>query len=178
MTQLVISYPNLEFIEPAFDNYEIQHLMVVDILLKPMANLSLLQPSDKICYPHSGSSSISALFDPVQWKYSPKQVKRSLKDSSKDQPREVQDSNYDTSDLEPDEGDHREENHHEDEDYSGSGYEGDFVDGYSGGQSDEQDKPVPPQYPSGYGLEAVDLWESLFEYCPCLARMKNIVVSK
>ncbi|KAK7302647.1 hypothetical protein RJT34_13540 [Clitoria ternatea] len=192
MTQLVISYSNLEFNEPAFDDYDPtpydSGYDIAQTYGKP------LPPSDKICYPRSGSSSISAPSDPVpsgaivpllptvkegvdEKSIIPQngsavqttEEKPKSQDSSKDQPREVEDSNYDTSDLDPDEGGDSEENNHEDEHYSGSG----FGDGYSGGQSDEHEKLVPPQYPSGYGLEAVDLCESLFGYWPCLARMKK-----
>ncbi|XP_059438948.1 uncharacterized protein At5g39570-like [Corylus avellana] len=38
---------------------------------------------------------------------------------------------------------------------------------------DDYDKLVPQYTPSGYGLEAMDLCESLFGYWPCLAREKR-----
>ncbi|KAK7328015.1 hypothetical protein VNO77_22109 [Canavalia gladiata] len=188
MTQLVISYSNLEFNEPAFDDYDPTPYGggydIAETYGKP------LLPSDKICYPRSGSSPISVPLDTVpagpivplpavkegidEEKIKPQngtaaqttEEKPQSQDSGKDQPREVEDNNnYDKGDLESDEGEESEENHHEDDHYSGNGY--------SGGDGDEHEKLVPSQYPSGYGLEAMDLCESLFGYWPCLERMKK-----
>lgn len=175
MTQLVISYNTLEFNEPAFDEYDPTPYGggydISETYGKP------LPPSDDICYPRSGSSSISPPFDAVpagaivlplptveegndekaiipqnETASQVAEEKPQTQDSSREQPGEVEDS---------------EENHHEDD------YESGFGNGYSGGRRDEYEKQVPPQYPSGYGLEAMDICESLFGYWPCLSRMKK-----
>ncbi|KAJ1396604.1 hypothetical protein SESBI_32528 [Sesbania bispinosa] len=184
MTQLVISYSTLEteFNETSFDEYDPTPYGggydIAETYGKP------LSPSDEICYPHSGSSSITVPagsivpLPTVEEGIDEKAIKPQngiagqttdekpqTQDSSTDQPKEVEDNSYDSEESE--------ESHHDDDNYSGSGYGGGFGNGYSGGQFDEHEKQVPPQYPSGYGLEAVDLCESLFGYWPCLSRMKR-----
>ncbi|TKY71589.1 hypothetical protein E2542_SST00321 [Spatholobus suberectus] len=193
MTQIVISYSNLEFNEPEFDEYDPTPYGggydIDQTYGKP------LPPSDKICYPRSGSSPIS---DPSPGSIVPlptveegidekaitphngtavqtTEEKPQSQDSGRDQPREVEGNNHDTGDLKPyeDEDSESEESHHEDNYYSEPGHGSGFGDGSSGGHGDEYEKHLPPQYPSGYGLEAVDLCESLFGYWPCLARMER-----
>ncbi|XP_020233980.1 uncharacterized protein LOC109814058 [Cajanus cajan] len=169
MTQLVISYSNLEFNEPAFDDYDpTPYGGGYDI---DQTYGKALPPSDKICYPRSGSSPISAIvpLPTIEEGIEEKAIipqngtavqtteeKPQSQDSGKDQPGEAEDDNYDTGE---DDGSESEGSHHED--------------GYSGGHNSEYEKQVAPQYPRGYGLEAVDLCESLFGYWPCLARMKT-----
>ncbi|XP_027338583.1 uncharacterized protein LOC113852493 [Abrus precatorius] len=170
MTQLVISYSNLEFNEPAFDDYDPTPYGggydIAETYGKP------LSPSDKICYPRSGSSSISDPFDAVpagpivplptvEEEIEEKTVNGTSVQTIEEKP-ESQDSSINQP-RESDEGEENEENHYEDDNNSR----------YSGGQVDEHEKQVPPQYPSGYGLEAMDLCESLFGYWPCLSRMKK-----
>lgn len=196
MTQLVISYSNLEFNEPEFDEYDPTPYGggydIDQTYGKP------LSPSDKICYPRSGSSPIP-ISEPFSGSIVPlpnvqeeieekapqngtlvqkTEEEPKSQDSSIDQPREVEDNNFD-DDLkqEPHEDDDSESesegSHHEDDYNSESNIGSGYVGGYSGGHGGEYEKQVAPQYPSGYGLEAVDLCESLFGYWPCLARMKR-----
>ncbi|XP_022716036.1 uncharacterized protein At5g39570 [Durio zibethinus] len=65
------------------------------------------------------------------------------------------------------------------ESYRGEDSKEDYYDGYSshvngaiGDNGTEYEKMVP-QIPPGYGLEAMDLCESLFGYWPCLTRAKR-----
>ncbi|RDX87428.1 hypothetical protein CR513_31098, partial [Mucuna pruriens] len=194
MTQLVISYSNLEFNEPEFDEYDPTPYGggydIDQTYGKPLA------PSDKICYPRSGSNTISDLsgsivpLPTIEEEIDEKAItpqngtavqateeKPQSQDSGKEQPREVEDNNYVTIDLKPyeDEESESEGSHHEDDYYSesGFGFGSGFGEGYNGGHGGEHEKEVAPQYPSGYGLEAVDLCESLFGYWPCLERMKR-----
>lgn len=185
MTQLVISYSNLEFNETEFDEYDPTPYGggydIDQTYGKP------LPPSDKICYPRSGSNPISEPFSgpivplpTVEEGIEEKAItpqngilvqnteeKPQSQDSSIDQPKEVEENNFgDDPKQVPYEDDHDSESegsHHEDDNYSESGI----------GNGGEYDKQVATQYPSGYGLEAVDLCESLFGYWPCLARMKR-----
>ncbi|XP_057738318.1 uncharacterized protein At5g39570 isoform X1 [Arachis stenosperma] len=189
MTQLVISYNTVESNIPEFDEYDPTPYGggydIAETYGKP------LPPSDEICYPPStGSSSIAPPADAVPagpivplplptvdeaidekailpQKEAEREVTQEMpqsQESSKDQEEVIEDKDYDTS----------EESESDDEDdrnnYSGSGY----GNGYSGGKGDEYEKKVPAQYPpSGYGLEAMDLCETLFGYWPCLSRMKR-----
>ncbi|KAL2341988.1 hypothetical protein Fmac_009928 [Flemingia macrophylla] len=182
MTQLVISYSNMEFNEPAFDDYDPTPYGggydIDQTYGKP------LPPSDKICYPRSGVSPITAIVPlptieegieekavtpqngtTVQTKEKPQS-----EGSGKYQPRQVEDNNYDTGE---DDGSKSEESHHEDDYHAESGIRSGFGEGYNGGHGGEYEKQVPHQYPSGYGLEAMDLCETLFGYWPCLARIKR-----
>ncbi|XP_017979201.1 PREDICTED: uncharacterized protein At5g39570 isoform X2 [Theobroma cacao] len=58
--------------------------------------------------------------------------------------------------------------------YQGEDSKENYPDGYSSGSGhgNEYEKRVP-QIPPGYGLEAMDLCESLFGYWPCWARAKR-----
>ncbi|CAL0334373.1 unnamed protein product [Lupinus luteus] len=155
MTQFVISYNTLEFNEPAFDEYDpTPYDGGYDIAMtygKP------LPPSDEICYPRSGSTSIiSTPFDsaPVESIVPLPKVEEPRKVAEEEKPKEVEDKSYDDSlDMKPNEGE---------EDY-----------GYSGGECDEKQVETPQYVPSGYGLEAMDICENLFGYWPCLSRMKR-----
>ncbi|MED6212869.1 hypothetical protein PIB30_087583 [Stylosanthes scabra] len=185
MTHLVISYNTVEFNVPEFDDYDPTPYGggydIAETYGKP------LPPSDEICYPPStGSSSTTPPSDAVPagpivplptvdekaiipQKETDQQVTEEIpqpQDSSKDQHEVAEDQNYDTS--EESESDDEDDNYN----HSGSGY-GNGINGYSGGKSDEYEKKVPAQYPSGYGLEAMDLCETLFGYWPCLSRMKR-----
>ncbi|KAK7331828.1 hypothetical protein VNO80_28569 [Phaseolus coccineus] len=185
MTQLVISYSNVEFNVPEFEEYDSTPYGggydIDQTYGKP------LPPSDKICYPRSGSSPIS---DPIPVAIVPlptieegtdekaiapqigtavqiTEEKPQSQDSGRDQPRKVEDNSHEDEDNETEESDH------EDDYYVESGVGSGFGEGYSGEQGYENEKQVAPQYPSGYGLEAVDICESLFGYWPCLERMKK-----
>ncbi|XP_061368804.1 uncharacterized protein LOC133311726 isoform X2 [Gastrolobium bilobum] len=183
MTQLVISYSTLEFNEPAFDDYDPTPYGggydIAETYGKP------LPPSDKICYPHSGSSSISVPFDAVptgsliplptvEEGIDEKEIipQNGTAGQTTEEKPQSQESSIDQPN-EPYEGEDSEEDHREDDQYSGSGYGSGFDNGYNGGQCEEHEKQVHPQYPSGYGLEAMDICESLFGHWPCLSRMKK-----
>lgn len=187
MSQLVISYSKAEFNVPEFDDYDpTPYGGGYDI---DQTYGKALPPSDKICYPRSGSSPITepqplfsgpivplpTIEEGIEEKpitpqngaiiQTKTEEKPQSQDSGKDHPKEVEDNNFDTESEESDD--------HEDDNYSESGID----EGYNGGQGyDEHEKqvvPVVPQYPSGYGLEAMDICESLFGYWPCLDRMKK-----
>ncbi|CAJ1961476.1 unnamed protein product [Sphenostylis stenocarpa] len=185
MSQLVISYSNVEFNVPEFEDYDSTPYGggydIDQTYGKPLA------PSDKICYPRSGSSPIN---DPITGAIVPLPTieevteekaitpqdgtavqttaeKPQLQDSGRDQTREVEENNHEDEDSESEGGDH------EDDYHVVSGVGSGFGEGYSGGQGYEHENQVAPQYPSGYGLEAVDICESLFGYWPCLERMKK-----
>ncbi|XP_014518324.1 uncharacterized protein LOC106775687 [Vigna radiata var. radiata] len=179
MTHLVISYSNVEFNVPEFEEYDsTPYDGGYDI---DQTYGKALPPSDKICYPRSGSIPIS---DPIPVAIVPlptikegtdekgitppqngtavqiAEEKPQSQDSGRDQPEKVEDSESEGSEDEDD---------YDVESGVGSG----FGEGYGGGQGYENEKQVGPQYPSGYGLEAVDICESLFGYWPCLERMKK-----
>ncbi|KAG5113973.1 hypothetical protein JHK82_037242 [Glycine max] len=187
MSQLVISYSKAEFNVPEFDDYDpTPYGGGYDI---DQTYGKALPPSDKICYPRSGSSPITepqplfsgpivplpTIEEGIEEKpitpqngaiiQTKTEEKPQSQDSGKDHPKEVEDNNFDTESEGSDD--------HEDDNYSESGID----EGYNGEQGyDEHEKqvvPVVPQYPSGYGLEAMDICESLFGYWPCLDRMKK-----
>ncbi|QCD76657.1 uncharacterized protein At5g39570 [Vigna unguiculata] len=181
MTHLVISYSNAEFNVPEFEEYDSTPYDggydIDQTYGKP------LPPSDKICYPRSGSSPIS---NPIPMAIVPlptieegtdekaitpqngtaaqiAEEKPQSQDSGRDQQSKVEDNSHEDEGNESEGSDHGDDYHVE----SGVG------EGYSGGQGYENEKQVGSQYPSGYGLEAVDICESLFGYWPCLERMKK-----
>lgn len=176
-SQLVIYYSNLEFNEPEFDEYDPTPYSggydPVQTYGKP------LPPSDETCYPRSRPSDSNAL--PADGSIVPSHTVEERIDEkaitsqngsagqatdkmpSRDQPEEGEDEGEESEDSKE----------HDDDKYSGCGYGSGFGSGYNGGQYEEYEKQVTPQYPSGYGLEALDLCESLFGYWPCLSRMKN-----
>ncbi|KAI4296540.1 hypothetical protein L6164_036490 [Bauhinia variegata] len=186
MTQLVISYSNLEFNEPEFEEYDPTPYGggydLADTYGKP------LPPSEEICYPRSGIGSksfpasdvLSGAIVPIALptveegiddkttkpqsesapqvtEEMPKSENRTIDLPEEEEEEEEKDIGHDTEDLKP----------YESEYFSGSG------NGYSGEQSYEHEKQVSTQFPSGYGLESLDLCESLFGYWPCLAGMKR-----
>ncbi|KAK7412238.1 hypothetical protein VNO78_03688 [Psophocarpus tetragonolobus] len=191
MTQLVISCSNVEFNVPEFDEYDsTPYGGGYDI---DQTYGKALPPSDKICYPRSGSSPSTEPFsgsivplhtieEGIEEKaitppsvQKPTEEKPQSQDGGKDQPREVEHNNSDTGDLKPneDEDSESEESQQEVDHYSESDIGSGFGEGYNGGQGYEHEKKVVPQYPSGYGLEAMDICEGLFGYWPCLERMKR-----
>ncbi|KAG4381038.1 hypothetical protein GLYMA_15G064200v4 [Glycine max] len=154
------------------------------ILVLIMTYGKALPPSDKICYPRSESSPITeppfsesivplpTIEEGIEEKaitpqngaivQTKTEEKPQSQDSGKDQPKEVEDNNFNTE---------SEGSHQEDDNYSESGIVSGFIEGYK--EHEKQVVPVVPQYPSGYGLEAMDICESLFGYWPCLERMKK-----
>ncbi|OIV91616.1 hypothetical protein TanjilG_09028 [Lupinus angustifolius] len=169
-SELVIYYNKLEFNEPAFEEYDPTPYGggydMAETYGKP------LSPSDKICYPRSGSSSIKPPFDsipvesivplPIVEEGFDKKEHIPQKVAEEEKKMEVEDKSNGTHDVKPYEDEDSDKNPHE-EDYA------------SGSEVDEyNEKKVAPQYvPSGYGLEAMDICETLFGYWPCLARMKR-----
>lgn len=184
MSQLVISYSKVKFNVPEFDDYDpTPYGGGYDI---DQTYGKALPPSDKICYPRSGSSPITepqplfsgpivplpTIEEGIEEKaitpqngaivQTKTEEKPQSQDSGKDQPKEVEDNNFNTE---------SEGSHQEDDNYSESGIVSGFIEGYK--EHEKQVVPVVPQYPSGYGLEAMDICESLFGYWPCLDRMKK-----
>ncbi|XP_028788720.1 uncharacterized protein LOC114744718 [Neltuma alba] len=184
-SQLVIYYSNLEFNEPEFEEYDPTPYGggydIVKTYGKP------LPPSDQTCYPRSGSGSNALPSGPpvplpaVEKGTDEKAIVPQNKSAGQvpdempqpqinltDLPEKDENKTDDTQDLNPSAGEEEEE---EDDSrpVNGSGY----GNGYSGGHYDEYEKPVLAQYPPGYGLEALDVCESLFGYWPCLSRMKK-----
>jgi hypothetical protein len=192
MTQLVLSYSTLEFNEPAFDEYDPTPYGGGYDIDKTYGKP--LSPSEQICYPRSGSTTIPTpihvpapipvpipITVPVEEAKLDEKViipqnvtndhvaveKPQLQDSTIKETSEA----YEGEESEDSE-DYSEENDDDDDDddNSGSSYGGGFVE-------NEIEKEVavaaPPQYPSGYGLEAMDICESLFGYWPCIAKMKR-----
>ena len=183
MSQLVISYSNLEFNQPEFEDYDPTPYSggydITQTYGKP------LPPSEEICYPHSEKISAGVRSDaiPVDAIVPLPNVEEEIHDREKaivpqngsagqmtgempepqDNSRDLQEEeelrSRETQDLIPYENEDSKDNY-----YSGSGY--------GNGYGNEYER-VPPQYPGGYGLEAVDLCESLFGYWPCLAKMKR-----
>ncbi|XP_057430207.1 uncharacterized protein At5g39570 [Lotus japonicus] len=193
MSQLVISYSKLEFNEPEFEEYDPTPYGggydIVETYGKP------LPPSDKICHPRSDGPSSNSIIPldtvPAVSIVPLPTVKEGIDEKaiipqngtagqmledkpqsqdiiSTDQPKEVENNRHVTFDLKADEGEEDSEESDDEDDYSSES-----GNGYSGVQYDEHEKQVPLQYPSGYGLETVDICESLFGNWPCLSRMKR-----
>ncbi|KAG4381037.1 hypothetical protein GLYMA_15G064200v4 [Glycine max] len=182
LIMLVISYSKVKFNVPEFDDYDpTPYGGGYDI---DQTYGKALPPSDKICYPRSESSPITeppfsesivplpTIEEGIEEKaitpqngaivQTKTEEKPQSQDSGKDQPKEVEDNNFNTE---------SEGSHQEDDNYSESGIVSGFIEGYK--EHEKQVVPVVPQYPSGYGLEAMDICESLFGYWPCLERMKK-----
>ncbi|XP_004485673.1 uncharacterized protein [Cicer arietinum] len=173
MTQFVISYSTLEFNEPEFDEYDPTPYGggydISETYGKP------LTPSDKICYPRSGSNSIPIIVPEKEAIIDEKPTKpqiETIEETVIEKPQLQDSSIKETSEpYEDEDSDDSEENH--DDNYSGSSYGSGFGNGYNGGEIDEPEKQVVTEYPSGYGLETLDICESLFGNWPCLSKMKR-----
>lgn len=196
MTQLVLSYSTLEFNEPAFDEYDpTPYGGGYDIdktYGKPLA------PSDKICYPRSGSTSIPIptptsipiptptptpipipipipLPLPVEeTKLDEKVIKpqnETIDQNAVEKPQ-LQDSTIkETSEAyEGEESEDSDYNEEKDDDYNSGSIDGS---GFGEREIEIVKEVTPPQYPSGYGLETLDICESLFGTWPCLSKMKR-----
>ncbi|XP_054803922.1 uncharacterized protein At5g39570 [Prosopis cineraria] len=194
-SQLVIYYSNLEFNEPDFDEFDPTPYGggydIVETYGKP------LPPSDQTCYPRSGSGSDAVPSGSVvplpavekgtdnekaivPQNESAGQVPDKMPQpqiSLADLPLKEEDKVHRTPDPNFYGGEnikeHEEEEDDGDDGDSRSGNGSGHGSGYNGGHYDEYEKAVPLQYPSGYGLETLDLCESLFGYWPCVARMKK-----
>lgn len=155
-TQFAISYSTVEFDVPEFEDYDPTPYGggydLAQTYGKP------LPPSDEICYPRSTPDPNSVSLDGVALGSGQKEDDGSKKSLPYEEEQQVNDS--------------KEEPHHYDDDYSWSGH----GIGYGNGAAEEPgyqpEKPVPPP-PSGYGLEAMDICESLFGYWPCWSREKR-----
>lgn len=150
-TQFRISYSVQEFNEPEFEEYDpTPYAGGYDLALtygEP------LPPSEATCYPRSSQDS-SALPPKEKAEEPPAAAKPQPHIESKPTTPTIEDEKQ----LQPS---------------SGNGI-GDAPDGSSESENGYElfEKRVP-QIPSGYGLEAIDLCESLFGYWPCLARYRN-----
>ncbi|GMH05370.1 hypothetical protein Nepgr_007210 [Nepenthes gracilis] len=161
-THSVVSYCNTELHEPEpepeLDDYDpIPYVSGYDINQtygKP------LPPTDEICYPRSVSDPNSSSMGDFSYGSVTSPYGRGENDEKNEKPRngsiksEEEQQSYDSD------GDGNEEK------------ESDLGDDYSypySGFDEGLDEEVP-QIPPGYGLEAVDLCESLFGYWPCLDR--------
>ncbi|CAI8591277.1 unnamed protein product [Vicia faba] len=175
MTQLVLSYSTLEFNEPAFDEYDPTPYGggydIVETYGKPQP------PSDKICYPkvilapnptpipvpvHVPVPSEDAKIEEKVIKPQNETIDQIAVEKPKSEDSTIKETIEVNEGEESEDSDYSEENDAEEDDddnnNSGSSYEKEVT---------------PPQYPSGYGLETVDICESLFGYWPCLAKMKR-----
>ncbi|CAJ2648804.1 unnamed protein product [Trifolium pratense] len=188
MTQLVLSYSTLEFNEPAFDEYDPTPYGGGYDIDKTYGKP--LSPSDQICYPRSGTTPIPVPVPvpiPITVPLPVEETKHDEKviipqnvtnDQVAVEKPQLQDSTiketsaaYEGEESEDSE-DYSEENDDDEDDYnSGSSYGGGFVENEI--KKEVEVVAAPPQYPSGYGLEAMDICESLFGYWPCLAKMKR-----
>lgn len=152
-TQFVISYSTVdEFNVTAFEEYDPTPYGggydLAQTYGKP------LPPSDEICYPRStpaDPNAIGSLTLPGG--------KEEIDHGEAAKPGNgSEDEGSPFIQKKEDEG--SEENRDADDNYSWSGY--------GNGKAEDQQYP-----PSGYGLEAMDLCESLFGYWPCLSREKR-----
>lgn len=177
MTQLVLSYSTLEFNEPAFDEYDPTPYGggydIDSTYGKPLA------PSDKICYPRSGSIPtpipipipIPIPLPVEEAKLDEKVIKppqnETIDQNAVEKPQ-LQDSTIKET-SEAYEGEESEDSEEKDDGYN-SGWS---IDGSGFGEIEIVKEVTPPQYPSGYGLETLDICESLFGTWPCLSKMKR-----
>ncbi|KAI9121589.1 hypothetical protein K1719_008622 [Acacia pycnantha] len=184
-SQLVIHYSNLEFNEPEFEEYDPTPYgggyNIVETYGKPRP------PSDQTCYPRSGSLGSKGLPSgpivllPAVEKGTDEKAIVPQNESAGQVTDEMPQPQLSLTDFNSSGGEdiYGHETEEEDggggggDDDSGSGDGGGYGNGYSGGHYDEYEKPVPVQYPYGYGMETLDLCESVFGYWPCLARMKK-----
>ncbi|KAM6585102.1 hypothetical protein CsatB_012104 [Cannabis sativa] len=153
-TQFVISYNSVspEFAIPEFDDYDPTPydggFDIIQAYGKP------LQPSPEICYPHSDSTTGE--------REKPPPSNAEAKEKEKSEPQ---------NGLKPMEA-HKKEEEKKPSHESGHGDHGTHNVGV--GNDFQYEKQVSGSssslIPSGYGLEAMDLCESLFGYWPCLSR--------
>lgn len=160
-TQFVMSYSVAEFNEPDFEEYDPTPYDggydICQTYGKP------LPPSNEICYPPNSSSSapkppppIEAIAVPIESQKGKEEVpKEAPKGKIEEQTKPPQIQEDDISSSESDTGEEIEAISWAD---PGGGY--------------ENGRGVR-QFPSGYGLEAMDLCETLFGYWPCLSRAKK-----
>ncbi|XP_039070635.1 uncharacterized protein LOC120217626 [Hibiscus syriacus] len=173
-TRFIVSYSVSEFNEPAFDEYD---PTPYGGGYDPVATYGKpLPPSEKICYPRSSSQdpndqalnnfshpsiespNAKGVYKPVE---KPSNGSKAAATTVEDQEQQTQggmeDVNLDSSGK-PIESNRVEESKE------------DYPDVHSNGS--EYEKRVS-QIPPGYGLEAMDLCETLFGHWPCLDRAKR-----
>ncbi|EOY28511.1 Uncharacterized protein TCM_030054 [Theobroma cacao] len=175
-TRFIVSYSVSEFNEPAFEEYD---PTPYGGGYDPDATYGKpLPPSEGICYPLSSvdSNDLSLnnfSYGSIKSPYGKDGVDEPVAKPSngsktataKDQEQQSQGSS----------GDHNVDSKEKPVDsYQGEDSKENYPDGYSSGSGhgNEYEKRVP-QIPPGYGLEAMDLCESLFGYWPCWARAKR-----
>lgn len=180
-TQFVISYSAAEFNLPEFKEYNPAPYSggydLAETYGKP------LPPSDEICYPRSvpdlkapsldgvafGSTPLPSEKDETQGQAAKPQNGRE-QSPQKEEERQLQgstDQGHESDEEETYQGERRTEDPADDS-YPWSGYG--FGTAEEHGDQYGKSVPLPP---SGYGLEAMDLCESLFGYWPCLSHEKR-----
>ncbi|KAJ8761788.1 hypothetical protein K2173_004600 [Erythroxylum novogranatense] len=156
-TGFVVSYSVSEFGEPEFDEYDPTPYGggydPAQTYGKP------LPPSDEICYPRSTSAQNGVYLGSVADSLGEERANEGVTEQpqTESKPRELSNVIDDDSDEKNlgNYGEIGEENH--------------VGEWYPSGKT-EYEKQVDHQFPPGYGLEAMDMCESLFGYWPCLAR--------
>ncbi|GMN49730.1 hypothetical protein TIFTF001_018899 [Ficus carica] len=156
--RFAISYSVSEFNVPEFDEYDPTPYGggydIAQTYGKP------LPPSDQICYPRStaGIIAVPSFDDKPQ-----EREKEREREKTHDQAEKPEEKSKPKAEAEKKKGDGDENGTNNYEQRA----EDDEV---SGGNGYEYGNQVISQVPSGYGLEAMDLCESIFGYWPCLAR--------
>lgn len=191
MTQLVLSYSTLEFNEPAFDEYDPTPYGggydIVETYGKPQP------PSDKICYPKVVQvpnptpiptpipvlapnptlipvpvlvpvPSEDAKIEEKVIKPHNETIDQIAVEKPKSENSTIKETIEAYEDEKTEDSDYSEENDAEDDDDE---------DDINSGSNYEKEMTPPQYYPSGYGLETLDICESLFGHWPCLAKMKR-----
>lgn len=183
-TRFIVSYSTTEFNEPEFEEYDpTPYGGGYDLTVtygKP------LPPADDICYPRStpdtnavsvdGGSNGSIIVPFGKGEVDEQAAKPQIEkkpapaNDADQQPHEHVNGHGNSQEKTLDLYQGEESNEkYGDDGYPQSGYETGYGNGSIGEHGYEYGKVVP-QIPSGYGLEAVDICESLFGYWPCLSR--------
>lgn len=155
-TQFVVSYSvSTEFDLPEFEEYDPTPYNGGYDINQTYGNP--LPPSDEICYPPSTT----------QQAYVP------LSNDSKNGSVEsvIEKEERDEQAEKPHSGIERTRDNEEEEQQFYNEHEGIYENGINERNCYENEKQVPQLIPSGYGLEAMDLCESMFGYWPCIARL-------
>ncbi|CAK7350821.1 unnamed protein product [Dovyalis caffra] len=173
-TRFIVSYNVSDFNEPEFEEYD---PTPYDGGYDPAAIYGKpLPPSDKICYPRSrpdptGSSLNGFSYGSIIAPYGKDEVNEpAAKPQSESKPirppaieaapQPQEHSNGKGEEIKEKEGDRHDPS---------PGYDTEYSNGSSGELGYDYGKQMS-QIPSGYGLEAMDLCESLFGYWPCLSK--------
>ncbi|GLT50842.1 hypothetical protein SLA2020_243020 [Shorea laevis] len=165
-TQFIVSYSVSEFNVPEFEEYDPTPYTggydITQTYGKP------LPPSEEICYPRSSMDpNAVSLGD-----FSHESIRSPHGKDEDESEAETQDTSKMTGSADDSHSEESEENSPDDVHPSWYGRGSGDGNGTTGDQGVEYEKRVP-QIPSGYGLEAMDLCESIFGYWPCLSRAKT-----